>query len=77
MLMLNKRPSLLKYLCISIAVAGAVALQAELPREPAVDSWRVSLPGWNYVFPRDHGSHPDFKTEWWYFTGNLKSDTGR
>ena len=75
--MLNKRPSLLKYLCISIAVAGAVLLRAELPREPAGDSWRVSLPGWNYVFPRDHGSHPDFKTEWWYFTGNLKSDTGR
>jgi len=25
-------------------------------------------------FPKDHGSHPDFRTEWWYFTGNL-SDT--
>ena len=23
------------------------------------------------VFPRDHASHPQFKTEWWYFTGNL------
>jgi predicted secreted hydrolase len=22
-------------------------------------------------FPRDHGKHPDFQTEWWYFTGNL------
>jgi len=22
-------------------------------------------------FPADHGSHPDFQTEWWYFTGNL------
>jgi len=22
-------------------------------------------------FPADHGSHPDFRTEWWYFTGNL------
>lgn len=21
------------------------------------------------VFPRDHGSHPDFRTEWWYVTG--------
>ncbi len=75
--MLNKRPSLLKYLCISVGMTGAMLLQAELPREPAGDSWRVSLPGWNYVFPRDHGSHPDFKTEWWYFTGNLKSDSGR
>ena len=22
-------------------------------------------------FPKDHGSHPNFKTEWWYFTGQL------
>ncbi|MDR3451898.1 MAG: carotenoid 1,2-hydratase [Rhodoferax sp.] len=21
------------------------------------------------VFPRDYGSHPDFRTEWWYITG--------
>ena len=25
------------------------------------------------VFPRDHGRHSDFETEWWYFTGNLES----
>ena len=24
-------------------------------------------------FPRDHGPHPTFQTEWWYFTGNLAS----
>jgi predicted secreted hydrolase len=28
------------------------------------------------VFPADHGSHPQFRTEWWYFTGNLKSTDG-
>lgn len=25
------------------------------------------------VFPHDHGKHPNFETEWWYFTGNLAS----
>lgn len=25
-------------------------------------------------FPRDHGPHPAFQTEWWYFTGNLSND---
>lgn len=38
--------------------------------------WRLSMPGWNYEFPADHGSHPSFKTEWWYFTGNLKAKKG-
>lgn len=28
-------------------------------------------------FPEDHGSHPDFRTEWWYYTGNLRTGTGR
>lgn len=27
-------------------------------------------------FPKDHGPHSDYKTEWWYFTGNLESETG-
>jgi predicted secreted hydrolase len=29
-----------------------------------------------FVFPEDHGAHPDYQTEWWYFTGNLASSTG-
>ena len=28
-------------------------------------------------FPRDHGAHPDFRQEWWYFTGRLESVDGR
>jgi predicted secreted hydrolase len=28
-------------------------------------------------FPEDHGPHPDFRTEWWYYTGNVKTPTGR
>ena len=30
-----------------------------------------------FGFPADHGPHPDFQTEWWYFTGNLDSPDGR
>jgi predicted secreted hydrolase len=30
-----------------------------------------------FEFPRDHGAHPEFATEWWYFTGNLQSDQGQ
>lgn len=28
-------------------------------------------------FPRDHGPHPDFRTEWWYWIGNLEAADGR
>jgi predicted secreted hydrolase len=31
----------------------------------------------NWAFPRDHGRHDGFKTEWWYFSGNLADETGR
>ena len=30
-----------------------------------------------FVFPRDHGAHPDFRTEWWYYTGHLAGIDGR
>ncbi|MCX6970602.1 MAG: carotenoid 1,2-hydratase [Verrucomicrobia bacterium] len=39
--------------------------------------WKPALPGWRYAFPADHGNHPGFKTEWWYFTGNLHSSDGK
>ncbi len=39
--------------------------------------WKTAAPGWQYEFPRDHYSHPEFKTEWWYFTGNLFDSAGR
>ncbi|MEO6063567.1 MAG: lipocalin-like domain-containing protein, partial [Thermoflexales bacterium] len=28
-------------------------------------------------FPRDHGPHDDFQTEWWYYTGNVMTASGR
>lgn len=30
-----------------------------------------------FSFPQDHGPHPQFRTEWWYFTGNLDDRNGR
>ena len=34
-------------------------------------------PGKSFAFPRDHGAHPEFRTEWWYSTGNLTTKEGR
>ena len=38
--------------------------------------FREALPGNHYQFPRDHFEHPDFHTEWWYYTGNLHARDG-
>lgn len=29
-----------------------------------------------FNFPQDHGPHPDFRAEWWYYTGNLADSEG-
>lgn len=41
-----------------------------------VEGFRLARPGWQFEFPRDHGSHDEFRTEWWYFTGHLQTDSG-
>ena len=40
------------------------------------DFARVLAPR-EFSFPEDHGPHPDYAIEWWYFTGNLDSDQSR
>lgn len=30
----------------------------------------------DWSFPKDFGPHPDYQTEWWYYTGNLESEGG-
>jgi len=40
-------------------------------------TYQLALPGRELVFPADHYSHPDFKTEWWYYTGHLLADSGK
>ena len=52
-----------------------VAAPVEASR-PDSQAGRV-LPGYPFQFPRDHFGHPDFESEWWYYTGNLFSASGR
>jgi predicted secreted hydrolase len=35
--------------------------------------FKRALPGRIFSFPEDHFSHPEFKTEWWYYSGHLQS----
>jgi predicted secreted hydrolase len=44
---------------------------------PAVTPYPLVRPGLTLRFPADHGSHPQFRTEWWYVTGWLKTADGK
>jgi predicted secreted hydrolase len=47
-----------------------------LTATPLAAQYRDASPGYQYEFPRDNFNHPDFQTEWWYYTGNVKDPSG-
>lgn len=53
-----------------------VAVVPGLAAETA-DEFPVATAGYRYAFPRDHGTHDKFRTEWWYYTGQLTAKNGR
>ncbi len=61
-----ERRVLLVALVLLTVIAGA---QADTPY-PKVE------PGYRMTFPGDEGSHPQFRTEWWYVTGWLQDEQG-
>lgn len=70
----------LKTLSVFVALIAGVLIMAASSGDLAAGE----TPGFLQVtgpcrleFPRDHAPHPGFRTEWWYYTGNLKSETGR
>ncbi len=58
----------------------ALALTAAWPLSPVPSvraaEFRQALPGYRFAFPRDHYSHDDYRTEWWYYTGHLRTTDG-
>ena len=32
---------------------------------------------YNFTFPRDHAAHPEYRSEWWYYTGHVRTKQGR
>lgn len=57
---------------LALMIAGA-AWSAPLADAP----FPVVTSGPTFTFPRDHGAHPDYRTEWWYFTGWLETLDGK
>ncbi len=79
---------LLILLCLTAALLGWLGLKL---REPLPDTGRIGLAdvlgpapeSFRQVtgplplhFPDDHAAHPDYRSEWWYFTGTLDGSNG-
>jgi predicted secreted hydrolase len=59
------------------ARAGAAETGAGAVPLVTAEGFAVPQAGYRFQFPRDHGSHPEFKLEWWYITGHLFAEGGR
>jgi predicted secreted hydrolase len=62
--MKSSRRCLTVLLLLLVAAAGGAS------------DYETALPGYHFQFPRDDFSHPNYQTEWWYYTGNLTSSNG-
>src|SRR3954454_19363494 len=54
----------------SLSVASALRTSSD-------QGYAKALAPRDFNFPADHGPHPEFRTEWWYYTGNLETAGGR
>lgn len=60
----------------SVLLVMLVTLTARGASLPT-DEWPIITPDRAIALPADHVSHPEYKIEWWYYTGNLDTREGR
>ena len=71
------------FLCAFVSLSLILTLsppgrgEGEGQQITAAFTYQLALPGRKLSFPADHYSHPDFKTEWWYYTGHLETESGK
>lgn len=59
-----------------LAIGSALCVHAA-PASAAAPTFATVTPGRPVVFPQDTGSHPGYRTEWWYATGWLNTPDGK
>lgn len=81
--------TLVLILALVFAGLGVLAFAVQRDEQPDIDrlslaeamradttGYALALEPRPFTFPEDHGPHPDFRTEWWYVTGNLDGPAG-
>jgi len=74
-------------IALAITVGGFSLIDAgggQVTASAAIAAPQTSIDGFtraetplDWQFPRNYGAHDDYQTEWWYYTGNVKTDDGR
>jgi predicted secreted hydrolase len=59
-------------------VAAVVLAGPAIAQGPSTDNgFTIARPPYAFVFPRDHAAHAGYQSEWWYYTGHLRTADGR
>ncbi|GAC1429146.1 MAG: lipocalin-like domain-containing protein [Thermoanaerobaculia bacterium] len=61
---------------VAVSLSIVISIFCLLPRA-FPGEFQPALPGYQFEFPRDHGTHDEYRTEWWYYTGHLRGGSGR
>ena len=66
---------IIRLVSVIILLLLLIDINQAIPAEKT--GFKPALPGWKYEFPRDHRAHREFKIEWWYYNGYLRSPEGQ
>lgn len=63
---------------VSVSGGGQISATSSLVAPDLnLDDYARAIEPYEWDFPEDFGAHPDFLTEWWYYTGNVATEDGR
>jgi len=62
---------------ILVTLVLSADLSTAVGANPSPTPFQSAIAGYRYNFPKDHGAHSTYRTEWWYYTGHLHAKNGR
>ena len=63
---------------VNVGGSGDVSATTSLTApDISLDDFARATEPYDWNFPEDFGAHPEFLTEWWYYTGNVETEEGR
>ncbi len=61
---------------VVLGLVASLVLSGATSRSTAAPFAAATAP-YEFHFPADHGAHPNYQSEWWYFSGHLRAGDGR